>query len=542
MGLESARYISELDKDNPAGSDDRSTSDDHHRLTKAVIQETIPNTTTVGMLNYVTATGTPNALTLTLTPALFAYAEGMLIRFKAASNNTAATSIDVNSKGAKDLVTDAGNALVGGELLQDGIYAAQYDGTQFMLLGASEAFLRSNAADTATGKITFDGGLGLPNNTYLTIEEVDETVRNVLAVDDSDILQFGNTSLALNLKGSSITASASIDMLNKQILITQNYGAFSSAAIAVHDVSASGAAPWIQVVGRRDTANASPAFAGKVFLAKDAGSATYLGTNEAAGMLAFGTPQVAQSLDDLWLSAGIYGYASGAHASAQSSRPMGVKIGVGSNGFATNATTAWFDKTVLQIDHNGLWLVNDTTQTADDEQNVNFFGDGSWAQAGPYSSAVQIFGGGGETRKLRLEQDYSGDAIITASLVLRLAAASGIEFDNGVTFGKTAVFDEVYANGNSGAAKTITWSNGNKQKVTLSATCTFTFVAPSGPANLLLFITIGGAGGWSATWPGTVKWPGGVTPTLSTAAGSVDIISLFYDGTNYYGQIGYNFS
>jgi len=34
-----------------------------------------------------------------------------------------------------------------------------------------------------------------------------------------------------------------------------------------------------------------------------------------------------------------------------------------------------------------------------------------------------------------------------------------------------------------------------------------------------------------------VKFAGG-TPTLSTAASSIDIVSIFNDGTNYYGDIG----
>lgn len=39
-------------------------------------------------------------------------------------------------------------------------------------------------------------------------------------------------------------------------------------------------------------------------------------------------------------------------------------------------------------------------------------------------------------------------------------------------------------------------------------------------------------------WPGTVKWSsGGTAPTISTTSGSVDIVTLRYDGTNYYGSI-----
>ena len=43
MGLEVATYISQFVTTNPAGADDRSTSDDHHRLIKTVLQNSFPN-------------------------------------------------------------------------------------------------------------------------------------------------------------------------------------------------------------------------------------------------------------------------------------------------------------------------------------------------------------------------------------------------------------------------------------------------------------------------------------------------------------------
>lgn len=45
MGLETGTYISDLVSTNPAGGDDRSTSDDHHRLIKATILASFPNIT-----------------------------------------------------------------------------------------------------------------------------------------------------------------------------------------------------------------------------------------------------------------------------------------------------------------------------------------------------------------------------------------------------------------------------------------------------------------------------------------------------------------
>lgn len=91
---------------------------------------------------------------------------------------------------------------------------------------------------------------------------------------------------------------------------------------------------------------------------------------------------------------------------------------------------------------------------------------------------------------------------------------------------------------NTGTTPTINWTNGNKQKATITAATTVTFTAPAGPSNLTLKIVNGGAG--AITWPATVKWPGGTEPTWTTTG--TDICSLYYDGTNYYGAAGLDYS
>ena len=90
---------------------------------------------------------------------------------------------------------------------------------------------------------------------------------------------------------------------------------------------------------------------------------------------------------------------------------------------------------------------------------------------------------------------------------------------------------------------TIDWGVGNKFNFTFGAfNETFTFTAPTKPGNFLLKMIQDGVGSRTATWPATVKWPGGTAPTLTTAASSIDIVSFYFDGTNYYGQAGLAFS
>ena len=90
---------------------------------------------------------------------------------------------------------------------------------------------------------------------------------------------------------------------------------------------------------------------------------------------------------------------------------------------------------------------------------------------------------------------------------------------------------------------TIDWKLGNKFYFIFGAqNDTFTFTAPTKPCNLILVLKQDGVGSRLATWPATVKWPSGTAPTLSTGANDIDIVSFYYDGTNYFGVSNLDFS
>jgi hypothetical protein len=92
-------------------------------------------------------------------------------------------------------------------------------------------------------------------------------------------------------------------------------------------------------------------------------------------------------------------------------------------------------------------------------------------------------------------------------------------------------------------AQTIDWSSYQKAVFTFGAgNATFTFTAPAGVCNLTLRLVQDGTGGRTATWPATVKWVGAAAPTLTTTANAVDIVSFYYNGTNYYGVLSPNFA
>ena len=93
-------------------------------------------------------------------------------------------------------------------------------------------------------------------------------------------------------------------------------------------------------------------------------------------------------------------------------------------------------------------------------------------------------------------------------------------------------------------AVTIDWGQGNKYHLLLNNSSTVTFgTNPLNPCNLLLKVAQGNGGSKIITWAvtsGTIYWPGGGIldtdkPTLTTADDETDILSFYFDGTNYFG-------
>jgi hypothetical protein len=104
-------------------------------------------------------------------------------------------------------------------------------------------------------------------------------------------------------------------------------------------------------------------------------------------------------------------------------------------------------------------------------------------------------------------------------------------------------FGSEYDNGNTGdASDTIDWNVSNKQKVTLTGSSTFAFTDPPGACNLTLRMVQDATGNHTGSWPATVKWASSTAPTLSTGSNAIDVVSFYFDGTNYHGQASTNFA
>lgn len=91
----------------------------------------------------------------------------------------------------------------------------------------------------------------------------------------------------------------------------------------------------------------------------------------------------------------------------------------------------------------------------------------------------------------------------------------------------------------AGATETLDVSVARTHDVTVDADCTFSFTGAA-TAEAWFFTLIlrqDGTGGWVATWPGAVVWPGGVAPTLDTTASTAEVLTFFTvdGGTTWYG-------
>ena len=84
------------------------------------------------------------------------------------------------------------------------------------------------------------------------------------------------------------------------------------------------------------------------------------------------------------------------------------------------------------------------------------------------------------------------------------------------------------------ATVAVDWNKSVNQQVTMAGNRTFTFSNPVAGSFYTLKITQDATGSRLATFPAAVEWAGGSAPTLTTTASRVDIITFYYDGTDYF--------
>ena len=127
-----------------------------------------------------------------------------------------------------------------------------------------------------------------------------------------------------------------------------------------------------------------------------------------------------------------------------------------------------------------------------------------------------------------------------AAAVTGETGSGALVFGTAPTIGDATFTDgytEESVTANSSTSYTISLANGTVQFITMTGNCTFTFPAAAAGKSFSLFLIQDATGSRTATWPGTVKWPYGVTPTLTTTATKTDRFVFTSDGTSWFGSV-----
>lgn len=182
--------------------------------------------------SYAVCGGSSNTYTLTLSPALTAYAAGQTFQVEPNHTNTGAATININSLGAKAIKDVYGAALVGNELDSGGIYTICYDGTDFLLVNTA-----SHLRTTQIRKVQFS----LTHNTWTQLAFVADDV----ILDTAGISDHSNEKITLPTGTKTALISCAIQTAS---------GGLDSAAVMI----------GYQVIGTTPAAGTSAAFVSRV--------------------------------------------------------------------------------------------------------------------------------------------------------------------------------------------------------------------------------------------------------------------------------------
>lgn len=151
----------------------------------------------------------------------------------------------------------------------------------------------------------------------------------------------------------------------------------------------------------------------------------------------------------------------------------------------------------------------------------------------------------------------TGDATLTAHAVLLGEGTSAVAFATIGTAGRPLVdqgsgadpafastgikidshYGVVTVDTPSAGAVTCNLATSDKHKITIVANTTITLSGATAGQVIVLTIVQGGAGSFTPSFSPSLDWGANGTPVWSTAAGKIDIVTIYYDGTTYYAAL-----
>lgn len=203
-------------------------------------------------------------------------------------------------------------------------------------------------------------------------------------------------------------------------------------------------------------------------------------------------------------------------------------------GLQINAVASQANYIVVSGTTTGGGIAEFYAQGADSNISVNYATKGSgahnfYSNVGTAVLQMQITHTVSANRYVTITGSNGGNPTISTNAGL-LSIARSLIVNNAITFASE------YDNGNSGAAATITLTNGSKQKITLNNSTTLTVsTTGAGIGNYQIRLIQDGVGGRTVTWVGLSgsRWLGETSaPGINSAIAGETIVSIYFDGTN----------
>lgn len=140
MALETAKFISGLDPANPLPDDSKDKGDDHIRLIKAALQNSLPGFPGAVLVGGVDS-GVSNAYVLAPPTPLLGYAVNMTVLWLPANTNGGASTVNISGLGAQPIRRIDGTLLANGDIMAGQPVAMMYNGSEFRLIAVTKQYV-----------------------------------------------------------------------------------------------------------------------------------------------------------------------------------------------------------------------------------------------------------------------------------------------------------------------------------------------------------------------------------------------------------------